>query len=267
MASSVTESKTTWSVGFSHAARPPDDGYTLTRFKRTDACTTDEGFTIIFLHGAGDGDGVNAWTNIWRSLLQNLPANCEVMLPSGPFVPPPQNAEGDPTLGWIRLQRWRGIGHNSNYRVPKEALQGLDDVAHQISQLVKSEGAHGRKVILGGFSQGGAVSVYAGLTTDCWPHIAGLFCLSGYLPQPISIQSPPRSAPPVLLLHGTADALFDSQVATAICDLLKQQGLENVTLKLVDGLGHRVNREELNYLSSWMTSLVSSPSPSHASRL
>eukprot|EP00929_Paragymnodinium_shiwhaense_P066965 TRINITY_DN3365_c0_g1_i4.p1 TRINITY_DN3365_c0_g1~~TRINITY_DN3365_c0_g1_i4.p1 ORF type:complete len:255 (+),score=15.91 TRINITY_DN3365_c0_g1_i4:54-818(+) len=181
MASSVTESKTTWSVGFSHAARPPDDGYTLTRFKRTDACTTDEGFTIIFLHGAGDGDGVNAWTNIWRSLLQNLPANCEVMLPSGPFVPPPQNAEGDPTLGWIRLQRWRGIGHNSNYRVPKEALQGLDDVAHQISQLVKSEGAHGRKVILGGFSQGGAVSVYAGLTTDCWPHIAGLFCLSGYV--------------------------------------------------------------------------------------
>ena len=65
-----------------------------------------------------------------------------------------------------------------------EDAEGLYKAAAQIKELVAVEarehGIPSERVVVGGFSQGGAVSVLTGLTIE--KQIAGLFILSSYIP-------------------------------------------------------------------------------------
>ena len=98
-----------------------------------------------------------------------------------------------------------------------------------LTSVIAAENAAGipdHRIVLAGFSQGGALSLYTGLQHP--RALAGVLCMSGYLPKPEAIKpSPAALVTPVRLLHGDSDPMVLPQWATA-------------TKRAVDGLGFKV---------------------------
>jgi phospholipase/carboxylesterase len=100
------------------------------------------------------------------------------------------------------------------------------------------------KTILGGFSQGGAMTLEVGLNLP----LAGLVVLSSYLhPQP----RPNRpSFPPVLLVHGQQDAVVPLTAAHETRDTLNSWGVEVDDHEF--SMGHEINAAGLELMRNFV---------------
>ena len=102
------------------------------------------------------------------------------------------------------------------------------------------------RFILGGFSQGGAMSLDVGLSLP----LAGVFSLSGYLhfqPQPQH-----QALPPYLLIHGRFDQVVPFPMAQQAVQELQAIG---VTVEFHElGMGHEILPEELAILKTYLLS-------------
>ncbi len=91
----------------------------------------------------------------------------------------------------------------------KEDIDGTTDSASQITELIDQEQARGiaaDKIVLAGFSQGGAIALYLGLRYP--KKLAGIMALSTYLPFADALldeRSDANRGTPILMAHGTAD--------------------------------------------------------------
>lgn len=104
---------------------------------------------------------------------------------------------------------------------------------HSLIQDEISAGIPADRIVLGGFSQGGAMSIFAGLTAPV--KIAGIVGLSSWLLLHQSFNSHVPSgdvnkATPLLMGHGDSDPLVRYTLATQTAEILKTSGY-NVTLK------------------------------------
>jgi len=94
-------------------------------------------------------------------------------------------------------------GGKAWYALETKAYEGLAQSRQQLQDWLRSladlTGVPLSRTVLGGFSQGGAMTLDVGLGLP----LAGLICLSGYL----HFQPEPSDAdlPPILLLHGRQD--------------------------------------------------------------
>jgi phospholipase/carboxylesterase len=94
----------------------------------------------------------------------------------------------------------------------REDEAGIRESARQVDKLIAAEGARGvppGRVILAGFSQGGAMTLQVGLRHA--PALGGLLVLSGYLPLAGTVAaeaSPAGRGTPVFIGHGTEDPLI-----------------------------------------------------------
>jgi len=278
----------------------PDGRFSLTRLRRLNASEVDVDTlpkplaTVVFLHGAGVGDGVIFWIPVWKSLLRDLPPNVEVVLPSGPLLcfdaalKGTAEADSPAVPGWYKVKP--PLGETDRRKgVTPSTLQfcGLEAAGRAIAELVCSEASHEQSVVLGGFSQGGAAAMWAALEhRRAAEQLQGLFSLSGYLPQPqgtlpATLACDGVSTPRILLMHGDKDAVIPTAWSQQAFQLLQSKssrrpcrehdgsGLMMLQYKVCPGLHHRVNREELTFLRLWISDVVAaSPSgpagPSHS---
>lgn len=178
---------------------------------------------VIFLHGYGaTGDD-----------LIDIGAQWARYLPDTLFVSPhaPDVCEMSP-LGrqWFGLQDFN----------PLNIRQGMDTAAPLLAGYVKNLMAEhkleAKDIALVGFSQGCMLAV------DMVFHVPGLGGIIGYsgaFYPPASLDRP-KDAPPILLVHGTADtvvpyaALFQAQTQ------LQLYGVK-VTPQTCNGLGHSID--------------------------
>ena len=197
--------------------------------------------TLIFMHGLGDtGKG---WDDTMRQIQGRFPS-LKMVLPSAPKVPVSLN-------GGMKMPAWydiKGLGARSN-----ETCDGIDASFSRIQDLIKSErAAHpGKKVFLGGFSQGGAMTLYTGLQQA--EPLDGLIVLSGYMPCPAGFESKAVQAKtvPILMCHGDADQIVKLDWATQ-----SKEGLEKLGYKfdfnVFRGLPHSLNNNELDKIMSFL---------------
>ncbi len=178
---------------------------------------------VIFLHGYGaTGDD-----------LIDIGAQWARHLPDTLFVSPhaPDVCEMSP-LG----RQWFGL---SDFN-PLNIRQGMDTAAPQIAVYVKHLMAEhkleAKDIAIVGFSQGSMLAM------DMIFHLSGLGGIVGYsgaFYPPASLDRP-KDAPPILLVHGTADtvvpyaALFQAQTQ------LQLYGVK-VTPQTCNGLGHSID--------------------------
>lgn len=100
--------------------------------------------------------------------------------------------------------------------------------------LIKEQtdkGIKSSRIVLGGFSQGGAVSVFTGLTNK--EKLGGVFGLSCYLLLSDRIKNftPedwPNKKTPFFLAHGEDDEVVQYQFGEQSAKMLKELGLEDV---------------------------------------
>jgi len=112
--------------------------------------------------------------------------------------------------------------------VRREDADGIRASAARIGALIARENARGvasEHIVLAGFSQGCAMTLYTGLR---WHEpLAGLVGLSGYLPLPDALASeraPANAATPIFLAHGLHDPVVPLARAESSRDLLQALG-------------------------------------------
>jgi phospholipase/carboxylesterase len=105
--------------------------------------------------------------------------------------------------------------------VRREDEAGLRKSQKQIEQLIAHENARGiptSRIILAGFSQGCAMTLQTGLR---YPEkLAGLICLSGYLPLSTMIKDERSEAnlhTPIFMAHGRGDPVVQISRADQSC--------------------------------------------------
>jgi len=194
----------------------PDKNATDPTSTEGDASTKEKA-AIVFLHGLGDSpDG-------WASLAEALPtlrpslATLDITY----VFPPAQTIGitvngGEKMLGWFDIFDWPiGVDARDD---PKGLALAVKRIEKIVAQLHEEEGIPPSRVVLGGFSQGGAVAITAAYNRrkkDAVP-FAGCVCMSGWLPMKEYLEVSEESAAttPLFWAHGQYDdkILFEQQM-------------------------------------------------------
>jgi phospholipase/carboxylesterase len=183
---------------------------------------------VVALHGWG----ANAFDLTSLVPLLNLP-NYEFIFPDAPF-PHPQVPGGKM---WYDFQDGQGM---------TDSRQLLLDWLHS---LEPDRGIPLSRTILGGFSQGAAMSLEVGLTLP----IAGLIALSGYLhPLPPKL---PNRLPPILMVHGTQDVVVPVGAARSARDELQAIGAVVDYHELA--MGHEICQEVVHLMEQFIVKVMS----------
>mmetsp|Transcript_20742 Transcript_20742/g.35638 ORF Transcript_20742/g.35638 Transcript_20742/m.35638 type:complete len:226 (+) Transcript_20742:86-763(+) len=174
--------------------------------------------TVFFFHGLGDtGHG---WSDAMPGLQKNGNEHIKFVLPTAPIRPVSVNM-GMPMPAW-----WDVYGFDP--KTPEDE-KGISASSQRILKMVDEEikgGIPASRIVLGGFSQGGALALYTCLTGQYT--FAGCVALSTWLPLhskfPAALADKDRRFP-ILQCHGTEDPLLPLSYAKASNDRLKSFGL------------------------------------------
>ena len=199
--------------------------------------------SFIFLHGFGDTAA--GWTELAGLLIQGLPG-VRAVLPTAPLG----------RVAWMEgrdVRTWfepRGLNFTGSQPPGRWTCEGHQYALETVEGLVAAERRRGvplERIILGGFSQGGALALMAGLDLPEQP--GGILAMSGYLPR---VTKPRGGTTSILFLHGTEDVVSPPEWAqTARVELLSS-GTREVEMHLFKGMGHEVCEEEVFMARSWL---------------
>lgn len=125
---------------------------------------------------------------------------------------------------------------------------------HSLIQGEIESGISSDRIVLGGFSQGGAMSLFAG--TTCPNKLGGIIGLSSYLLLRDKIKSlvpegNPNKDTPILMGHGSADPLVLPQWGMMSASVLQEMGYK-VNFKMYPGLQHSATPQEIDDVESYL---------------
>ena len=173
--------------------------------------------SIIWLHGLG-ADGSD-FAPLVPQL--NLPDSFGVrfIFPHAPSIPVSIN-NGFVMPAWYDIKEMDIDRH-----VDEEQLQQSAAAVHALIDREIERGVDSSRIIVAGFSQGGAVSFEAGLT---YPKpLAGIMALSTYFATADSIKvNPIQIGMPILVCHGSMDPVVAEALGQKSVATLKNLGFE-----------------------------------------
>jgi predicted esterase len=107
---------------------------------------------------------------------------------------------------------------------------------HELIQKEIDAGIPADRIVLGGFSQGGAMSLFAGLTSRV--KLAGIVALSSYLLLSLKfaelVPTPEfNKETPIFMAHGDSDQVVNTELGKKSHELLKGMGYK-ATLKIYE---------------------------------
>ncbi len=203
--------------------------------------------SIIWMHGLG-ADG-NDFVPIVRELdLSGLPA-LRFVFPHAEAIPVTINN------GYV-MRAWYDILGMDLVRREDEA--GLRASQSRIEQLIAREIARGipaERIVLAGFSQGCAMTLQTGLRHP--QKLAGLMCLSGYLPLADKIAAERSAAnqhTPIFMAHGRGDNVVLMNRAEASREVLTSLGYAIDWHEYL--MPHSVCEEEIDDIGDWLRTVL-----------
>lgn len=201
---------------------------------------------IIWLHGLG-ADG-HDFAGMVPELQLPVGLRLRFIFPHAPFRPITLN-NGYVMRGWYDIYGLQ-LGN-------REDAVGIMDSAEQIVACIEREEARGvarQRIILAGFSQGGAIALYTGLRL---PGLGGIMALSTYVPlvgQPLTDIAADRRLP-LFMAHGIHDDIIAPRYAIQSRLWLQQQGFA------VDWheypMAHSVCMDEVADIRAWLLARLS----------
>nr|XP_055204732.1 acyl-protein thioesterase 1 isoform X11 [Gorilla gorilla gorilla] len=144
----------------------------------------------------------------------------------------------------------------------QEDESGIKQAAENIKALIDQEVKNGipsNRIILGGFSQGGALSLYTALTTQ--QKLAGVTALSCWLPLRASFPQGPVGGAnrdiSILQCHGDCDPLVPLMFGSLTVEKLKTLvNPANVTFKTYEGMMHSSCQQEMMDVKQFIDKLL-----------
>jgi phospholipase/carboxylesterase len=210
---------------------------------------------VIWLHGLG-ADGRD-FSDLPGML--NLPAQLSIR-----FLFPHAPMRSITLNGGMTMRGWYDVTGLEESK--KEDLEGLQASSDLVAALIHQEVARGipaNQILLGGFSQGGALSLYLGLR---YPNrLAGVVALSAYLPAAsrISVEcSEVNQNTRVFMGHGLHDPMVSLHSGDASRKLLEKLGYP-ITWRTYP-MEHSICEPEMRDLAEFFVScLLGSAGPNH----
>lgn len=215
---------------------------------------------IIFLHGLGDSP--DGWASLAEALPNLRPSLAELDIT---YVFPPANMigitvnGGEKMPGWFDVYDWPiGVDAKDD---PKGLAMSVKRVEKIVTQLKEEEGIDPSRVVLGGFSQGGAVAIMAAYNRrkqDAIP-FAGCICMSGWLPMKnyLDVSEESAASTPLFWAHGQYDdkILFEQQMYGV--NKLENEGVDVIACAYP--VGHESsNYEEIDDMAGFLESVLCS---------
>lgn len=203
--------------------------------------------SIIWLHGLG-ADG-HDFTPIVAQLALPANLNLRFIFPHAPLMPITING-GAVMRGWYDI---RALG-----LLRDEDETGIRSAQHLVEKLIQNElerGIHAHRIVLAGFSQGGAIALYTAFRYQ--QKLAGVLALSTYLPLASSFLKevqPGNLAVPIFLAHGLYDNVIPLAGALATRELLTQAG-STVAWHEYE-MGHAVCEAEIMDIRAWLVEIL-----------
>jgi phospholipase/carboxylesterase len=198
---------------------------------------------VIWLHGLG-ADGYD-FVPVVRELESAGAPAARYVFPHAPQIPVTING------GYV-MRAWYDILGTELVRREDEAR--IRASAAAVEKLIEREAARGigrDRVVLAGFSQGGAITLHAGLRSAT--PLAGLMPLSTYLPLADQAQAEATQASrtiPIFMAHGTQDPMIPLARATASRDRLTALGYKVEWHEYP--MPHSVNGDEIVAIAAFL---------------
>ena len=200
--------------------------------------------TVIWLHGLG-ADGYDFIPVVRELQALGAPA-ARYVFPHAPMRPVTIN-------GGMVMRAWYDIlGAQIDRR---EDPAGIRQSQAQVEALIEREAARGTarsRIVLAGFSQGGAIALQAGLRQR--EPLAALIVLSAYLPLAATAAAeaqPAGRAIPIFMAHGRDDTVIPIDRAQASRDLLVGLGCRVQWHEYA--IPHSVSEEEIRDLARFLS--------------
>ena len=184
----------------------------------------------IFLHGLGsDGAQVSALRHIssptsvqMRWSFPTAPVRCMTV------------DWGLPRLSWFDI-----VAIDDTTKRPLATAAAIDDGVALVLEEVQRLGHEGippHRVVLAGFSQGGAIALAAALA--CRTRLGGVAVFSGFVPGPRPLACTQNAHLPLLWCHGAKDENVPIDLMNADLRSLTLAGLQSITPRVHSDLAH-----------------------------
>src|SRR6266496_1717243 len=201
--------------------------------------------SIIWLHGLG-ADG-NDFAPIVPEL--DLPRLAiRFVFPHAPVQPVTIN-------GGMRMRAWYDIADGANRREDERGVRASQVLIETLIGREKERGTAAGRLVLAGFSQGGAIALQTGLRHP--ERIAGIMVLSAYVPvaeEPSAEASPANRDVPIFMAHGSYDPVIPLAQAERSRKLLESLGYPVEWREY--GMPHSVCPEELADIGAWLVKVL-----------
>lgn len=206
--------------------------------------------TVIWMHGLG-ADGNDFAPMVPELRLGSAPA-IRFVFPHAPMIPVTINN------GYV-MRAWYDISYGDLEGKSRQADEkGVRASQAEIEKLIAREVARGiraNKIVIAGFSQGGAIALHTGLRHAA--PLAGIMALSTYLPAPHTLPAEAAAANRDIALfyaHGSDDQVIPIAMAETSRQTLSAAGYA------VDWheypMQHSVCLEEIRDISAWLQTVL-----------
>lgn len=141
-----------------------------------------------------------------------------------------------------------------------ENCKGIEDSRAKLEGILAKEhqdtGLPYARMVLAGFSQGGALSLYTGLQLQEEQKLAGIVVLSGYLPAASKVTiTPSLQDVPVWHGHGDQDVLVRPDLADKTRQAVLAKGLQSYELHKYP-VAHTVDMKELRDMMGFLQKIL-----------
>jgi phospholipase/carboxylesterase len=197
--------------------------------------------SIIWLHGLG-ADG-----NDFAPIVPEIrlpPLAIRFVFPHAPVQPVTIN-------GGMRMRAWYDITDGAIRREDEHGVRASQALIETLIGREKERGTKSERLVLAGFSQGGAIALQTGLRHP--ERIAGIMALSTYLPVAEKLSAEASTANhhvPIFMAHGSYDPVIPLVRAEQSRTLLQSLGYPVEWREY--GMPHSVCPEELADIGAWL---------------
>ena len=197
---------------------------------------------VIWLHGLGaDGSDFEPIVPALR-----LPGRLAVrfVFPNAPVRPITIN------MG-MRMRAWFDIVELGGTREDETGIRASQQVIEELIARERARGVESRRIVLAGFSQGGAIALQTGLRHA--ERLAGIMALSTWLPIAGTLAAECQAANadvPIFMAHGTHDTMVGIERAQNSRAKLRELGYAVAWSDYP--MEHEVCPEEIAAIGDWL---------------
>ncbi len=199
--------------------------------------------TVIWLHGLGASG--HDFEPIVAELSLPQDSGIRFIFPHAPVQPVTLNG-GIPMPAWFDI-----YGLDRYARQDEKGIQASEQAIIELIEAENQRGISSERIILAGFSQGGALALYLGLRYQL--SLAGIMGLSTYLPLEQQLKAQlnlANQSTPVFLAHGFYDTILPYSIGRITYEML---AANNYSVEWHDYLmEHQISADEIGDISAWL---------------